>query len=268
MSTKVNEFDTVYAPPGKTIDDQGAEYESVQSAVDNANSWVLVGPGKFQEQVDLSGFVDFTLRGSGAASEIVGPSGGSTAITTGLGTGAEDLTITDMSVRSQDSGSNDAITFDAPRSKLRNLTIKEAGAAAILILNSRCTVSGCDIDASGPDSIGGSGINVSDANTSIIESNRITGVDGAGIVVGGFGGTDSVIDGNTVENAGNNGIVVRSDNIVSDNQIINITGDGVDVSDAEDVVISGNRITASGSAINESNASNIVKTGNVTASRS
>lgn len=70
MTTRVNEFDTVYAPPDTAIDDGGAEYSSIQDAVDNAGSWVLVGPGTFEEFVTINKGDDFALIGSGEASHI------------------------------------------------------------------------------------------------------------------------------------------------------------------------------------------------------
>lgn len=56
---------------GKALADDGEVYESIQTAVHNASSWVKVGPGEFRESV-IIGTAGLTLRGSGDRTVIVG----------------------------------------------------------------------------------------------------------------------------------------------------------------------------------------------------
>lgn len=119
----VNEFDTVYAPADTAIDDSGAEHDSVQAAVDNASSWVLVGPGTFSENVSIT-TKDLTMIGCGEATVIDGTDQG-----TGLELDAGQISVERLSVRTDNAGNaHDAIEIlgGNQNAKLSHVTVKDA----------------------------------------------------------------------------------------------------------------------------------------------
>lgn len=78
---------------GKAWADNGQLYDTVQSAVDNASDTVLVGPGIFAENVDIS--TTITLTGSGVGTVIDGgTSDAAISITSGT-----DITVKSLAAK-------------------------------------------------------------------------------------------------------------------------------------------------------------------------
>jgi len=78
---------------GKALADDGETYDSIQDAVDAASSWVKVGPGTFNETLDIS-TSGLTLVGSGEKT-IVNATGTNT-----INPSATDITVRDINLRS------------------------------------------------------------------------------------------------------------------------------------------------------------------------
>ena len=220
---------------GKALADDGTVYNTIQRAVDNASSWVKVGPGQFHERVEI-GDVGKTVVGCGDRTEIIGYSDSVEPVKVT----ESDITIADLSIRSI----GDRRALNAPRSSasgiiLQNITVKESkqngliGAASMKIIN--CTVRNTDstgINANGTDSVvvgcsvtstGGNGITAGDPNA-VVVGNRVSDVGNRAIYLN---RADSLAGGNRIDGC-NVGVYVNdSDCIVFKNRISN-ANDAID----------------------------------------
>lgn len=278
MPSSLNEFDSVWAPPNKAIDDRGATHDRVQDAVDNANSFVFVGPGTFEESVTItSGSV--LVKGVGEESVIDGGTAGDA-----IGVQADDVTIASLGL--QTSGNEDAgihatgnisnvrihdcvvfesgdhgVEFDTDVSGFDNQVVNcrfentdELGAwikgGSVLI--SECTffsgVSDVAIQTAGPNSrvvhchiedATFQGIYASSgSHSAIIAENRISGASGDGIRID---SDDVVVNANRISGDGDNGIDVDgTDDQIHDNHITGTFTTDINTSDATNASVADN----------------------------
>lgn len=150
-STHLNEFDTIWAPPGKAIDDGGGTHSSIQSAVDNTDSLVLVGSGTFDGGVTVSS--SMTVMGTGRGTVI---DGGSDACITVDSPG---VTVESIKAKNDPAGTNSALvlTNNADECSMKDIVVEDTGGNAVECTGSRCLIMGCTAKASSSSSYYGNG---------------------------------------------------------------------------------------------------------------
>lgn len=247
MSTVIDEFDTVYAPPDTAIDDGGAEHDSVQDAVDNSDHWVLVGPGTFEENVSISGKDDFDLIGSGLASVIDAPDGSNEEAIYG-----ESARTTIRSLKAKGDANNGVSAIrlvnnaaggeDAPR--VLEVHIDGGAGSGLTISGQNAQVN--TVRVFNP---GNRGIFVSDSGT-VLYNTVVSGAGGNAVEF-----TSSAIEsslvGCTIRGPSNAGVVVDGDRFVLGGvNILNVDNDGV--------TINGNDCTFGMSQIDQASGDAIV----------
>lgn len=127
MTTVYDEFDTVWAPPGRAVDESNAEYTSLQTAVDNADDLVLVGPGVYEESVNIT-TPDLTVLGLESGTIVNGTTDGN-----GITVSASGVSVSNCSVQSDDAGSDHAIQVLADNVSLTGIKAIDSGSTAIQI---------------------------------------------------------------------------------------------------------------------------------------
>jgi len=251
--TVYNEFDSVWAPPNTVVDDQGAEHDTVQAAVDNTDSMVLIGPGQFDEAVTIPSTNDgIVVRGVGQSTLING--GQDTAIDCdaanaeirdlavrtdtvapgdnyGVNTSGSDTEIQSVTVENADSNGIRVIGF---ATRILNCNVEVTGGDGINVRNARCEVSDCYIGDTNND-IGDEGIlavggDISVSNNIIYEPTN-TGIRG--------NGDGQNISNNIIIGPNQDAIVLQADSqTVADNTYRNVGGKRVDTSASTNPMVS------------------------------
>jgi hypothetical protein len=220
---------------GKALSDDGNLYEDPQNAIDNANSWVKLGPGVFDginfntNGLTLLGSGEQTiLRGGGTLVLWLNASDGYIAdlsiepykSTNGIGTSGSSGSVTLENIKI--TGGEDGVRFDDVGGYvLSNCTIKDTNGQGVVSNSGTNIIVNNVFKNTGNNSItNGSG------TEDIIASNEITGADGNGIRLS---GNDSIAIANRVHNSSSDGISEGgSDNIVANNRISNSGGQDID----------------------------------------
>jgi hypothetical protein len=219
---------------GEALADNGEAYDTIQEAVNNASSFVRVGPGQFRESVTID-TAGLTLEGSGERTVIQSGSDISFEIF------ASDVTVSNLSITESFIGVNAA----ALRSTINNVKISNTGNVCVKVNESDVTIVNCEMNNAGTrgveafagnlrlkvinniisdanedavtfddDSIAagnidkrcGEGITGFNSNDSIIIANRISNVDGRGIELDG-NCDDFIVANNRISNSGESNIV-------------------------------------------------------------
>jgi pectin methylesterase-like acyl-CoA thioesterase len=217
---------------GKALADDGDVYDSIQMAVDNASSYVKVGPGEFRESVTID-TAGLTLQGSGERTLIDGNSRRSIYIT------KSDVSIINVSLLSIGS---DALLIDG----VSNIIVKGClfrdnnsygfnytnNCSEIVITNSKVET-------------GNGGFRV--PTRSIVNNNDIFETrSNAGIIPG--AADDCIVSNNRVFNSAEIGVKpTGNDCIIIGNRIFNSDKNGVNCFNSTDSIVANNRISASGS---------------------
>jgi len=235
---------------GRALADDGNTYDSVQDAVDAASSFVKVGPGTFNESVNIS-TVGISLIGSGESTLIDAVSKGDAISTT------DDVTVSNIAVRTDSSSSGRGVT-SGNNNVLKNITCLNSGdigiapntdsvaynctalnssASGIRSLGNRVIISNCDIDNTG--------------SRALYTTNN-----------------DNILANNVILNSGGHGIRLQNANdcVVIGNRVHNSTDAGFFVSSTSaDNILANCRISDSGSTdINNNGSTNLVTDGNLT----
>lgn len=150
MAVSYSERDSVWAPPNKAVDDQGAEFDRIQSAVDNASDTVLVGPGTFREEVTIN-TQGLSIRGVGRGTHIVPKESDGTTVGNGdcISPEADDITVENMRLE----GVDNAIAAGARSgSTLRSLKVSSENSTAI-VTGDNAQLIDIRVDGTGADAI-------------------------------------------------------------------------------------------------------------------
>lgn len=129
MPTVYNERDTVYAPPGEAISDAGVSFSTIQDAIDNADKWVLVGPGTYNENITIT-TDDFSVIGSSGASVINGGTGHAIRVE------ANNVNIESLSVSTTGGGGNTAhciSMYDAEYCTIQSINILDSDSDGVRV---------------------------------------------------------------------------------------------------------------------------------------
>ena len=254
MPSIYDEFETVWAPPDTAVADNGAQYSSVQDAVDDATSMVLIGPGTFEENVSNTAD-DLFVQGVGTASVIDGGDSGRAFNNSG-----SDVTVKNLAVQTDQGGDDDAIRMagGSVDFRLSHITVVSSGNHGIYAQGGRDGfIAECKVKNT--DNIG---IFAAANRVSVSDSITDSSVLNTGVRHTGYGGK---VQDCIVNSAGFRGIDARDDDqTVSDNTIIDATTDGIVLAGTNQTV-SGNRIVNPGSSsIERSGATNPSLVGNNT----
>jgi parallel beta-helix repeat protein len=236
---------------GEVLNDTGSQYTSIQTAIDDAESWVFIGPGTYHEGINTIGS-ELTILGSGYNTVI-------------------------------DGNSLDTV-FDAG-SDMNISHLRFLNGGNQLFVGNECHVRSCYFENSNQDAINttgrrnvinhntirfaeDNGINIQTSSESnIVSANYVdTTVVLQGIICN--ESDDNIIANNFVNNADQNGIYIRfnaNDNIVSGNRVQNVGQAGIDVTNnANDNIVSNNRISDSGGSDITNGGTGTVLDGNLT----
>jgi len=223
---------------GKALADDGNVYDSIQMAVNNASSYVKIGPGGFRESVTID-TAGLTLQGSGDRTNIHG------RIKTHIEVTASNVTVANVSIRSAGNSQTNGIRVtdgsSASDCHFNNITVEGVNGKGVKIqagknhIISNCTFISCNGPIRTRDSIVGKIIAVNNtiencvtafncafASDSIIANNIISDVRGTAITI--FESDDCIIIGNRIRAVkGRAGILIfgkgETDNIVANNRI-------------------------------------------------
>jgi len=230
---------------GKALADDGSVYDTIQGAVNNASSWVKVGPGTFDETVDIT-TAGLTVEGSGDRTAISGDNGISVS---------EVGNVTLSNFKVEDTDNTSVNTISAPNLTVDNITVIDSGGAGIQIDGDDVIISNCRIDGAT------AGINPTTGNSgNIIYNNVVKNISGDGTLPA---YPESVIAYNTFENCGLKGMYVgRADMVVYANIIKNTEGDGIDVNDNDNVVVNNRLINTGG--ISDNGSGNLIQSNLIT----
>lgn len=238
---------------GEVLADDGEQYEAIQTAVDQADSWVFVGPGTYYENVviDTDGF---TLQGAGYDTYIDGG-----AVDHAVTTYGENTRISHIRVATDASGpsGNDGISVEssANGSTVDSCYTEEARETLVNVLADDCVVTNCNASGCLDQCIRSVG-------TRCIVSNN--NLDGQGNGPNGINlGEDSIAVNNVIIDCTDGINITGNDSLCGGNRIINSSSDGIYTA-ATDCIIFNNRI--SGGGINDSGGTGILVEGNLTGS--
>jgi hypothetical protein len=229
---------------GKALADDGNIYSSPSTALDNASSWIFIGPGTFNDQLDIS-TGGMTVIGSGYNTLL---DGGTTDEAVYIRSG-EDITVRNLSVKTTSGGgtglsavgtsnsgtsgarienvavreSDDHGLTLGPYSHVRNVTVEAADGNGIDAGTEAAVISNCVVQSG----VQANGIDTSaSADNSIIAGNSVIQVTSNGIFVE---GADSVIIGNRVHGVGAGGIDLRGTDQIAANNRVSDSGSGTDI---------------------------------------
>lgn len=235
MTTVINEFDTVYAAPGKAIDDQGAEYEDIQTAIDNSDKWVLLGPGTYDQTVEI-----------GSETKLIGP-GATIRTEKTLNSGfiidlnGVDSLVQGVNIFGESSSSQGGINVEGERCNIDDCDITGLNGTGVAVQSNsvppnppdNVSISGCSVRNAEV------GINI-DAPSATIDNCFVLGtqstpinVDGSGSVVANsvVDSSNPLVSGSDYEGINISSGTVQSCTVKSADIGISISGSGVTVSD-------------------------------------
>ena len=211
---------------GEAINDTGQVYETVQTAVSEASSWVFIGPGTFNENVVVN-TVGLTVQGVGRETLIDGGTSGHS-----IEIQANDVVVRDLDTTTEGgNGLRDDTNNDW---KAVNVHVRNSSDRGITSWGSGITIENClSVDAGG-EAYRNSGSNVDYINCRATNpSSRAFQLDGGNSLVSNCRGTDmgdfvrttapnNTIEGCHFDTGDSHGIRLLSDNnIVKGNQCRN-----------------------------------------------
>jgi hypothetical protein len=231
---------------GKALADSGEVFDSIQAAVNAANSYVRVGPGRFNESVVIN-IPGFSLVGSGERTVITSKSGGNP-----IAVASSNVSISNLSVKDTESGLGGIFIQSTTDVSIVNITTSGTDGDAITMNADDSIIANCRCDER---------INTQ-AFRSIITNNTI--IDSTTIGINTGNGDDCVVSNNIVRGSSRDGINSSSnDGIVLSNRVKGSGSRGISVFGV-DTVVANNRITGStNTAINNSGNGTILD-GNLT----
>jgi len=227
---------------GKVLNDAGNVYESIQAAVDEADSWVKVGPGTFNESVTID-TAGLKLEGSGERTLI--DSGKNDAVYTNQ----DNVTVRNLSViTTQDpsGGNNYGFISDGAFSTFENCSMDDGDRLVIFTgpnsVAKNCTVTNSDrgITMTSSDNIivgntmknlesgWGTRVTTTGADNCLFAYNEMSDIIGNGMDIE---TNDNIFYGNRIDNVEEKGIIIEggsNDNIVAKNRISNTGNTGID----------------------------------------
>lgn len=258
MSSSLNEFDSIWAPPDTAVDDRGVTHAKVQNAIDNANSHVMVGPGTFEEQLSIT-TDGLAVRGAGGGTIIDGTDGQAIDVT------ASNVDVEQLAARNTRDGAGNADVFDldgtADGATVRFVRVLRSDGRGFRIVADNCTLIGCHSDETD-----NSGFDFSSSSTDSVAVGCVAR-DATGSQGFELNGSRIGVSGCVSDNAGQNGFFVTG----TDCGIVASTSesagaDGID-DDGTRTVIVGNTVTnETDDAINTDDATNPIVFGNNPAS--
>lgn len=254
---------------GKALADDGNVYDSIQTAVNNASSYVKIGPGTFIEDVRLINKNGLTIAGSGertvlrpadnnsdvqAPIEVLSsgkctirnlsifvPSGADNSVNGIIGrSGSVELTIENVHIRG--SPPRSGIQIQELKGVISNCTVEDAQKFGIFVNDTRCLVVNNTISGGGDYGIL---MENNDSSDSVVAHNIIDSPAGRGIELA---ANDTIVIANRISNTGSHGIFTGGnpaaiDNIIANNRISN-SGNKSAITDAgTGTVLDGNLIT-------------------------
>jgi hypothetical protein len=251
VSGSLHPTDFADALNGKALADTGDLFNSIQSAVDNATGFVFVGAGAFNESVTIS-TQGLMLMGSGQDTLIDG--GANRA----LRTTARDVTVKNLSVQTNLTGSGDCIIVRAKNSFVQNCFINQSGSRGIVVTGDNNLISGCRVQNAEQELLV-----LNNAKNIIATQNICVGSTGTdqGIF---FNADNTQVISNIIQDTGSNGIsVFGNDSLVGGNRVISAGNDGIKVG-SSDCNIFNNRVSDSSSTDIDDSGTNTVLDGNKT----
>lgn len=233
---------------GKALADDGNVYDSIQSAVNNATSWVKVGPGRFNESLTI-GTAGLTLKGSGDRTILVGDDDTITV-------NANDCSVSDFSVEHQD-GSNHGVVVTASNCTVSSVYVEGVrdgfdikGVANNTIINN-CTAINTK-----------NGFNPRIETTQLIISNSVVKDSNSGI---NSGASDSIFVGNSISGASKNSIYSGRDDCLIGYNIVDGGNEAIKIGNSStDNIIFNNRIRNTTNSAIKDNGTGTVLDANLT----
>lgn len=258
MSTSFNEFDTIWAPPGKAIDDGGVVHDSVQAAHDNASAagHMMVGPGTFEETLNIT--KSLTVRGAGVGT-VIDPGEGH-----GIVVDADNVTVEALSARNTPNTGQFynpvRIEYPSLNINVNGVRVLESDGSAFNSVGVNVSIIGCHVEASDTNgfSVANSGI-----NNLLLGNTTFEGVTNNAI---NLDGDRAVAVGNAVRKAGDKGIAdYGTGNTIGFNIVdmrdVTPTGVYLDGS-SSNVTVMGNRVTGDGVTHDYTTATDVMAFGN------
>lgn len=239
MATKtvLNEEDTTWAPPERAVDDNGATHDSIQSAVDNADDFLMIGPGSFDENVTVDKAV--TIKGAGPGTTIDGGTTGPALTIDADGVKVEGLAIRNT----PGSGAGNALLVKGGHEdpEVEGVWVWDSDSAAISTEATGTIISSCRVISSGSHAFEFTSSATGGSITNCVTKPGV-GTDGIRI-----GGSHVTATANVIEAPNNNGIIVvasSSEATVSANVVVggNVVANGVKV-DGDSTTLIGNSVT-------------------------
>ena len=218
---------------GKALADDGNVYDSIQDAVDAASSWVKIGPGTFNESININN-AGLTVKGSGERTIIDGENNV-------VNISSNDVVVAGFTVYGQSSSFSRGVTSSGVRVHIHNIRIAEAENEAINVSGSDNTVSNCYIEDAGNRML-----RVNDAPRVIITGctledtqNRVSG---AMLALEELS-DDGVVAHNIIKNTDEAGIRAETNDSMFYGNIIYKSDSGIYISGTDNIVVN-NRISA------------------------
>lgn len=281
MTTIYDEFDTVYAKPDTAIDDSGAEHGTLQSAIDNATDWVLIGPGAFSEAVTISGtaYDNFDLIGSGRSSFIDATGLDDNAVTVD---GPDDVTLRDLRVENDGTGGNAVNITNGVRATVKGVVVEDSANDGIAVDQNNSEIVGLYIKAAGRDGVktGGSGVAISSCVVGDVTrygfqlNNLHTVLNGFSVRGPADNGIwsrtdadDTAIGNGSIKNPSTDGIQIGGDDVLMANVTVqDAGGDGIILNGSDTQLANVKTVRTAGTALDDSSAtsprySNVVADG-------
>jgi parallel beta-helix repeat protein len=247
---------------GEALADDGNLYSSIQTAVDNASSWVFIGPGTFNESVTVT-TSGITVSGSGYGTHI---DGGTSA--TALNSNATNVTFQNLSASTTGGGGFDfhrGISLGDNNCTARNAFVRDADDQGLLVSGNDCTVENVVIEA-----CDSNGIMYNGASRGIVTGCKVLGgTSGDGIYLR-DNSDDTIVSNCVVNSVTGHGIKEESaagsvdDIIIIGNRVINSGQNGIYLEASVDSIIANNRISDSAGSDIQDNGTGTVLDGNLT----
>lgn len=235
---------------GEVLTDDGNSYSSVQTAQDNASSWIKLPPNAFTESVTID-TAGLAIVGSGFDSDIDG-----TGIGTALTTSASDVTVKNITATRNTSDSSVMVLVTGDGC---SFTGCQFVGARLNVKSSNTTVSQCtfnDAEAYGSD----------DTSTGIIiSSNNIDRANNNTFCIGSNNGlNDSVISNNILRRAAFDNINLDNGNddcIITGIRSLGAGRDGIAIVQGTDNLVADCRVSGSATTdFNDTGTSTLVAT--------